>query len=121
MKKEQVLVLGASPNPVRYSYIATRMLTDYGHQVYPYGLREGRIEDIDIQTDWPEDIELDTVTLYIGPARQEAYFERIAALQPSRVIFNPGTETPAFYAYLKERNIAFTEACTLVLLRTGQY
>ncbi|GAL66544.1 hypothetical protein JCM19301_3022 [Jejuia pallidilutea] len=62
-----------------------------------------------------------TVTLYLNPNRQKAYYNYIVSLQPKRVIFNPGTENPEFYNILKENNIAFEAACTLVLLSTNQY
>jgi len=37
------------------------------------------------------------------------------------VIFNPGTENPDEYEGLRAAGIEPTEACTLVLLRTGQF
>lgn len=64
---------------------------------------------------------VDTVTLYVGPKRQEGLFEQIRAIHPKRVIFNPGTENPDEYEGLRAAGIEPTEACTLVLLRTGQF
>jgi predicted CoA-binding protein len=119
--KEKVLVIGASPNPSRYSFIATEMLTEYGHEVYPYGIRKGTIGNLPIKLNWPENKQIDTVTMYVGPPLQEQYFENIIKLKPKRVIFNPGTENEQFYALLKENGIAYEEACTLVLLRTRQF
>jgi uncharacterized protein len=37
------------------------------------------------------------------------------------VVFNPGTENPDFEQKLEEAGIEALEACTLVMLRTGQY
>jgi hypothetical protein len=37
------------------------------------------------------------------------------------VVFNPGTENTEFESLLKENGIEAEEACTLVLLGTGQY
>ncbi|MEH6407495.1 MAG: CoA-binding protein, partial [Leeuwenhoekiella sp.] len=65
--------------------------------------------------------DVDTVTLYLNPQRQEEYYDYIISLNPKRVIFNPGTENPEFYTKLREKKISFENACTLVLLSTNQY
>lgn len=120
-KKEKVLVIGASPNPRRYSYLATQMLSEYDHAVYPLGIRNGVIGSYNIELIWPENQSFDTITLYVGPTLQEQYFEAVVKLKPKRVIFNPGTENEQFYALLTENGIAYEQACTLVLLRTNQF
>ena len=56
-----------------------------------------------------------------APKRQEGLFEQILTIKPKRVIFNPGTENPDEYERLKTAGIEPMEACTLVLLRTGQF
>ena len=62
-----------------------------------------------------------TLTLYVGPARLEPMIDSLVALKPGRVIFNPGTESPALQQALDTAGIPWEEACTLVLLRTGQF
>lgn len=119
MKK--TLVLGASTNKSRYSYIATQRLNNYGHEVVPIGIREGVIEGIDIQQGTPDVEGVDTVTLYLNPQRQEAYYDYILGLKPKRIIFNPGTENPTLMRLAREQGIEPEAACTLVLLSTGQY
>jgi uncharacterized protein len=119
MKK--TIVLGASPNPDRYAYQAVARLTAHGHEAIPLGPRPGEIAGIAIQAGEPAVEEVDTVTLYIGEARQPEYYDYILSLKPRRVIFNPGAENPAFARLLREHNIVPEEACTLVLLATGQY
>ena len=119
MKK--TLVLGATPNPDRYSYMATEMLSAYGHLVVPFGIRKGMIGEHEIKNQWPTADEFDTVTLYLNPSMQQDYKEKIKQLKPKRVIFNPGTENPSFERELIEIGIEPIEACTLVMLRTGQY
>jgi hypothetical protein len=42
-------------------------------------------------------------------------------LQPKRVIFNPGTENPALMQQLAADGMEVEEACTLVMLHTGQF
>lgn len=120
---KKTVVLGASTNSSRYSYIATGLLTEFGHEVIPVGLKRGAIfgkEILDIRKS-PEIEDVDTVTLYIGPANQSGLFDYIPKLKPKRVIFNPGTENPELQELLKEKGIEPVEACTLVMLRTRQY
>lgn len=118
---KRTLVVGASSKSDRYSFIATNMLAEYGHQVYPYGMRAGNIREHVIETNWPVGEQFDTVTLYLNPSNQVPYQEQILALKPKRVVFNPGTENPVFEAQLRDAGIEAIEACTLVLLRTQQY
>ena len=119
MKK--TLVIGASPNPDRYGFKATSMLHEYKHPVVPFGLKEGEIDGLQIVKELPTDRDFDTVTLYLGPQNQQPYYEYVINLHPKRVVFNPGTENPEFEKMLTEKGIEPIEACTLVLLRTGQY
>jgi len=119
MKK--TLVIGASENPERYSNKAVRSLRNHGHEVVAIGTREGKIDDVSIHTaEFPAE-NIDTVSLYVGPQHQDDYAEYILRLKPRRVIFNPGTENPALEENFKKAGIEATEACTLVLLSTGQY
>lgn len=119
--KETVLVMGASTNSARYSWLATKMLQEYGHAPICFGQSSGLCANIQIQNKFPENIHPDTVTMYLNPTNQVAYYDKIVALQPKRVLFNPGTENPDFENILENAGIAYEEACTLVLLRTGQY
>jgi predicted CoA-binding protein len=79
------------------------------------------VDTIIIDTELVHYTAIDTVTLYLNPKRQATYYDYIIGLKPKRVIFNPGTENPEFYKLLKANAIDFEEACTLVLLGTGQY
>jgi len=119
MKK--TLVLGASTNKTRYSYIATQRLKNHGYEVVPVGIREGDIEGIQIQNGTPDVAGVDTITLYLNPQRQEAYYDYILDLKPKRIIFNPGTENPTLMRLAREQGIETEAACTLVLLSTGGY
>ncbi len=118
---KKTVVLGASTNPSRYSYLATSRLKNKQHEVIPVGIKKGAIEGIDIQNGTPDIEGVDTVTLYLNPTRQEQYYDYILSLQPKRVIFNPGTENPEFVKLLKENGIETEIACTLVLLNMGAY
>jgi predicted CoA-binding protein len=121
MKTPVTLVLGASPNPDRYSFLATNLLDEKGYKVYPFGIKKGLIGDISIINEWPKETAIDTVTLYVGPAGQVEYYDAIIKLAPRRIIFNPGTENPDLQGLANDNGIETIEACTLVLLKTGQY
>lgn len=118
---KKTLVVGASLKSNRYSHIAMERLVSYKHEVVAFGLRAGTVSGVTIDTELKPYSEIDTVTLYLNPQRQEAYYEYIISLNPERVIFNPGTENPEFYKLLKAANIESEVACTLVLLSTNQY
>ena len=118
---KRTVVIGASTNPQRYAYKATVSLKEKGFEVYPVGLREGVIEGIDILTDNPEIVQVDTVTLYLGAARQPPLYDYILSLKPKRLIFNPGTENAELASMASKKGISVEQSCTLVLLQTGQY
>ena len=115
------LVMGASTNPSRYSYLAIERLVEKGELVKAFGLKKGVVNGVTIDNELVEYDQIDTVTLYLGPANQPQYYNYIINLKPRRVIFNPGTENPEFYGLLKASGIEVEVACTLVLLGTNQY
>lgn len=119
MKK--TLIIGASDNPARYSYKAAEKLLAHGHEIELLGLKAVEVFGKTVDTEKKSFEGLDTVTLYVGPQNQPAYYDYIVSLKPQRVIFNPGTENAEFERILRENGIEFEEACTLVMLGTGQY
>lgn len=121
MEKKKTLVIGASENIERYANKAVRMLKEYDMPVVAYGRRKGEIEGTPIVTDFPSDTDFNSVTLYLSPKNQVEYYDQIIGLKPKRVIFNPGTENEDFVSMLAKEGIASEIACTLVLLRSGQY
>lgn len=120
-KIQKTLVLGASLKPDRYSNLAVKRLVENAVPTEAFGLKEGLINGVQIKTNFDDFQEIHTVTLYLNPKRQAAYYEAILKLKPKRVIFNPGTENPEFYGLLQEEGIKVEVACTLVLLATGQF
>ncbi|RXJ50477.1 CoA-binding protein [Gelidibacter gilvus] len=119
--KKKTLVFGASLNPSRYSNTAMHRLVASGHDVVAFGLKEGEVAGIKIDTELISYNGIDTVTLYMNPTRQEPFYDHLISLKPNRVIFNPGTENPEFFELLSQAKIEFETACTLVLLGTNQY
>ncbi|HEY8388142.1 MAG TPA: CoA-binding protein [Parasegetibacter sp.] len=118
---KKTLVLGASANPARYSYLAMRQLQANGHEVVAIGRRPGEVNGILIETAPRKIDDIDTVTLYLNPANQKQYYSYILSLRPKRLIFNPGTENEELARMAREQGIRPLEACTLVLLSTRQY
>ena len=118
---KKTLVIGASLKPQRYSNIAINRLVNYGHDVLAFGLREGVVAGVTIDTHLMPYKDVHTITLYLNPQRQKAFYDYIVSLNPERIIFNPGTENSEFQNVLKQEGIYFEEACTLVLLSTNQY
>lgn len=118
---KKTLVLGASENPDRYSYKAIQMLRKYKHDVLAIGNKSGQVADIEIVKEHKTFDNVHTVTLYLNPANQIPYYDYILQLNPARLIFNPGTENETLRRKAKQKGIECLEACTLVLLSTGQY
>tara|TARA_B100000809_G_scaffold57505_1_gene53625 strand:- start:20273 stop:20638 length:366 start_codon:yes stop_codon:yes gene_type:complete len=119
---KRTLILGASPNPERYAYKATEMLSEHQHEVFPVGLRDGEIGVKEILTNSPLLENIDTVTLYIGPKNQPKYYDYIInTINPKRIIFNPGTENKELVRLASKKGIKTEEACTLILLSIDNY
>ena len=118
----KVAVIGASNKPDRYSYQAVKLLQEKGHQVYPV---HQRLKDIDGLRVYPsvKDIRdaLDTITLYVAADISSKLTDDIINKKPRRIIFNPGAENPELEATVKAKGILPINACTLVMLRTGQF
>lgn len=118
---KKTLVFGASLNPTRYSNLAMHKLAAHGHDIVAFGLRKGEVKGISIATELMPYEDIDTVTLYMNATRQPPFYGYLMSLHPKRIIFNPGTENPEFFKLLRETEIEFEIACTLVLLGTNQY
>jgi uncharacterized protein len=118
---KKTLVLGASAHPSRYSYLAVNKLREHKHPVIAIGRTAAIVADISVQSDIIPIPDLDTVTMYLNPVNQKNYYDYILDQHPKRVIFNPGAENPELEKILEEKGIQTVEACTLVLLATGQY
>lgn len=119
---ERVVILGASDKPDRYSHQAQLFLSEHGHEVVPVHPKLVSIAGVSVVADLSQiSGPVDTVTMYVGPAISGGLADKLAALKPRRVIFNPGSENPPLAAKLEAAGIAVEEACTLVLLRTDQF
>ena len=120
--KQNVAILGASQKTERYSYKALQMLTEHDHSVYPVHPTLKEIEGHKVFSSLGEITDkIDTLTVYVSPKWIKDTIPSIVELKPGRVILNPGTESEDLKAALTDAGIPFLEACTLVLLRTGQF
>lgn len=118
---KKTLVIGASSNPQRYSYLAIQKLRKYGHEVIALSRKSGHVGDVEFKTKYEFFDDIDSVTLYIGTNNQEGLFKYLTTLAPKRVIFNPGTENISLLQQLSKHNIECINACTLVMLSVDQY
>lgn len=120
--KQRVVIIGASDNPERFSHQALLLLRKHGHTVVPVHPKLAEIEGIAVVADLSLiSGSVDTVTMYVGAAISAGLKDKLIALKPRRVIFNPGAENAALAEALQQAGIACEEACTLVLLNTGQF
>lgn len=117
------MIVGATTNRGRYAYLAAEMLTEYGNEIVPIGIKNGLVFDKEILNirNKPTVAEIDTITLYIGPDHQPEWYDYLLSLKPKRIIFNPGTENQAFQQKAAQQGVEVLEACTLVMLRSNQY
>lgn len=115
------LVIGASTNSEKYSNMAIKLLNKTKHNVVALGIKDGEVDGIKIHTQLTQFKNIDTVTLYVAPKHQPPYYNYILNLKPTRIIFNPGTENAELITLANTNNIIVQQACTLVLLKTGQY
>ena len=80
MKK--TLIIGATPNEDRYAYKAAGKLIEAGHQIIPFGIKKGEVFGETIINEWEDFKDIDTVTIYVGAVRQDAYYDKIISLNP---------------------------------------
>lgn len=121
-KDHQVAVLGASRKQERYSNRAVRALKQHGYRVVPVNPAHAEVEGLTAASSLAEvGGTVDTLTVYIGPRHIGLLIDDIVAARPRRVILNPGTESAELKDTLERHGIPWLEACTLVLLATGQF
>jgi len=117
-----VAVLGASNKPERYSFKAVMLLKEKGHAVFPVHPTLRVIRDLPVFASLRDiPVPLDVVSVYLSTARQARIAKDLLLRKPRRVIFNPGAENPALAERLQAAGIEALHACTLVLLKTGQF
>jgi uncharacterized protein len=119
--KFKTLVIGASTNPQRFSYLAIKSLVKHNVDVVAVGLREGEVDGIKIMVDKPHFTDIHTISLYLNAERQKDYLDYFLSLSPKRIIFNPGTENGELIKLARDKKIELVFDCTLVMLNNGNY
>ncbi len=117
----KTVVLGASPNPERFSYRMVSSLVKNHKEVVAVGFREGTIHGVDIVIGKPKLDDVHTICLYLGPDRQSDFYDYILSLKPTRIIFNPGTYNPELFRMAQKKGIDTVIDCALVMLGRGIY
>src|SRR3569833_2326850 len=112
-EKKKTVVLGASSNPARYSYLAVQRLRAQDQPVVAIGRRVGHVADVDITKEHLPQNDVDSITLNLNPKNQVEYYDYFLNLHPKRIIFNPGTEIDELIQKAKENNIKPILGCTL--------
>ena len=115
------VVLGASPNPDRFSYKAVKRLISNSYQVVAIGKHEGKIGNVPIIVGQPAISNVHTILIYLAPKHQGEIFDYVLSLRPKRVIFNPGTESPEFEEWLESYDIKVVRDCSLVMMSLGRF
>jgi predicted CoA-binding protein len=121
MADKKTLVLGATPNPGRYAYLAANRLVSHGYSIVNVGLKKGEVAGVPIEKAEVIHDDIDTITLYVGPQNQQGLYDYILNTHPKRIIFNPGTENNELRKMANDKGIETEYACTLVLLSVGEY
>jgi uncharacterized protein len=116
-----MVVLGASPNPDRFSYKAVKSLLKHNFNVVAVGLRPGLIDNFPIQTGQPPIDDVHTILLYVGTEKQKEYYKYILHLKPKRIIFNPGTENYELAQMARDKGIEVVFDCYFVMKHAGQF
>jgi hypothetical protein len=117
-----VAILGASANPDRYSFKAATRLLGAGHRVVginPSTFSLPGLKLVPSIAALPSG--LHTLTVYVSAEKSQALADAMVGYGFARVIFNPGAENPELAARLRSGGVDVLEACTLVMLATGQF
>ncbi len=117
-----VAVLGASSSPERYSYRAVKVLSEHGYSVFPVHPSGKPVDGIECYPSLRAiGRPLDTITVYLSERNSTPLIDEIIEVAPRRVILNPGAENEELKSRCESSGIQVREACTLVLVSTGQF
>jgi uncharacterized protein len=119
---KNIVVLGASSNPSKYSYQAVSLLSEKGYTVFPVhpsGFDVANHKTCKALSEIKEKIH--TLSVYVNAKISSSMKDEILELSPARIIFNPGAENNALADACNRLGIQTENACTLVLLRTNSF
>lgn len=113
---EKIVLLGASDNPNRISYLASKLLIQKGFEVYAVAHKRQQSDILQIHDSSEPVNNVNTITVFLSPEKQRNYYDYILSLNPKRVIFNPGTENEELIRLLRPKNVSIVTGCTIALL-----
>ena len=117
-----VAIIGASDNPDRYAFLAAESLKCKGFEILLINPFKKNILGKPCYTSLLKaPLRADTVTVYVNSERFKGHLKSIIELKPSRIIFNPGTESSEAAQQFREAGVHVVEACTLVLLNADEF
>ncbi len=119
---KNIAILGASPKQERYSNMTQKLLLEKGFNVFPVNPNYHEIDEITCYekiANIKQDI--GTLTVYMNPASLKKIKSEIISKNPGRIILNPGSESTTLKEEFEGAGIKVIEACTLVMLKTGQF
>ena len=121
MKK--TVIVGATPNATRFAYLAAERLSQHDFEIVPIGIKKGILFGKPILPirENPTIDNVHTITMYLSPHNQPAYYDYLLSLAPKRIIFNPGTENDEFMVLARKNGIEVVIGCTLVMLSINTY
>lgn len=117
-----VVVVGATPKPDRYAFMAMQRLQARGYRAVPVNpafdeiLGERCCKSVSEVPD-----QIDTLTMYVSAARSAPLIGEIIRAKPRRIVFNPGAENESLAAEAAAQGIEVVHGCTLVMLATGAF
>lgn len=119
--QNSIVVLGASPNPNRTSYLAAKLLMQKGYDVTAFGRTIGKIDALSISDNIPKNFGhgIDAITIFLKPELQKIYYDYILNTKPKSIIFNPGTENPELIKLARLKKIKIISCCTIALAAVG--
>ena len=99
-----------------------RGIKEKGHKVYPVHQRIKDIEGIPVYPSIADIADpIDTISVYVAADISSALSDALLAKKPRRIIFNPGAENVELEHRAEAGGVVSIKACTLVMLRTGQF
>lgn len=112
-QNELFVILGSSNNPQRPSYLADRLLRNKGYKTLNIA-GDTEMTSVADKGNWVN--EEKTVAIFLKPNQQKKYYNYLLELNPSQIIFNPGTENEELTQMAKKRNIKVLSGCTISLV-----
>ena len=98
--QKDTLVFGASLKSESYSNLALKKLRSSGIETKAFGLTNGTVYGVEIDISLKLYKNIHTVTLYLNPKHQKAYYDYLIESEPQRVIL------------IRERKIQFSRSAS---------